>query len=255
MLVIGGREVDVPGQRVLSWMDPPNLRLEPTDSRPRRRATWIRTIVLHTTVGDEPQIIRPGAGPSGMAGRTAAAWASDGRGAGAHVLIDGDGTIYCLADLLRVATFHAEKLNEASIGIEVCQSPRLEIWDAQMRAVVALLDVMTREFGVQRQFQWPYRGPIDRLEAGGYDCVGIVGHRDQTGRRGHGDPGDAPYLALRAAGYEEVDYLARTDLALWRARQHALPGGLRTDGVPGPMTVAALRSLNGSGIWISRPGD
>ena len=63
-LVLAGKPFTVPSLRTISWLDPCGRRLTAEDYR-ARRTTWVRSIVLHTTVGDEPQIVHAGSGPSG----------------------------------------------------------------------------------------------------------------------------------------------------------------------------------------------
>ena len=53
-LVIGGRSISIPGLKVRSWQDDIVMRLAPSDRR-RRTTNWVRSIILHTTIGDEPQ--------------------------------------------------------------------------------------------------------------------------------------------------------------------------------------------------------
>lgn len=255
-LILDGKPRECPGLVTRSWLDPGGLRLGREDHRPRV-TRWIRSIILHATVGDEPQIVRAGAGPSGMAARTVAAWESDRRHAGAHLLVDGDGTIFCVADLVTEATYHAETINEVSIGIELCESRALEVWIGQLDALVLLVDELTRLLGIQRQIHAPYhamRGPVPRLAEGGADCVGIFGHRDQTWKRGQGDPGDAALDSLAAAGYDRFNFATNTDLRTWSNRQMTIE--VWPDGVPGPLTRAQLETHGRPcGMWVPRPGD
>lgn len=262
-LVIDGKVELVAGLEIFNWHDNPKLRLGDEDGR-RRVDRWIRSIVLHTTKGDEPQRVRAYVGPAGLAYRTVAAWGNDSRHAGAHVIIDGDGTIWCLADLVRDVTYHATSLNEVSIGIELAQSSALEIYQSQIDALVTLDDWLTLRFGIARQLQWPYLGedhPVGRLAAGGRDCVGIFGHRDQTEDRGPGDPGNAVYLAHLDRSYEGWDFEHGEDLRINALRQRLANqrgAGLKVDGIPGPATVAAIRRLfpdKPAGLWVVRPGD
>src|SRR3712207_974384 len=121
--VIDGQQEDVLGLSVRSWLDDPALRLEiGEDGRPRF-TRWIRAITLHTTRGipggrdHRPQKILPGVGPTlGAAERIAKSWAMETRQAGAHLIVDFDGSIVCLADLKREVAYHAGEVNEVTIG-------------------------------------------------------------------------------------------------------------------------------------------
>lgn len=259
--VIGGKvEAGPPGIDVKSWRDDPVMRVLVEDSR-QRDTRWVRSLILHATEGDEPQIVRTGAGPAGLAKRVVKSWLSDGRHAGAHLIIDCDGTVWQLADLLTEATFHAQTLNEVSIGIELAQTDRLEIWERQLDVLAqiqaaGILDWLTLRFSIQRQYHHPYLGDsrsVPRLAAGGQDCVGVFGHRDQTTRRGRGDPGDAAFARIEACRYEGFDHVVEADKDAWRPRQSA--AGTTVDGVPGPLTAQALLRTIGRPMWVARPGD
>jgi hypothetical protein len=263
-LIIGGRVVPVPGRRVISWKDDPLVRLRiPEDGR-ARRGGWIRHAILHTTRGipggkdRRPQVVLPGAGASSWSRvNLARMWADDDRNSGAHAVVDFDATIYQLADLETETTFHATTSNDASVGIEIKQGGAAELYTEQLEATADLVDVITRELGIQRQIPSVYRGrPIRRLNEGGdrgVDVVGVFGHRDQTPRRGAGDPGDAILDVLASRRYERFDFDAGEDLGAWRERQKML--GLRVaDGVPGPGTTAALAARGfAGGLWTCPP--
>jgi hypothetical protein len=256
MLVLAGMTADVPGVRTISMDQPGGFVLSPGDCR-RRQTAWIRSIVIHATVGDEPQVLLPGAGAPGLAARTIEGWDSDPRHAGAHLVVDADGTVYQVADLVRTVTYHAESINEVSIGIELAQTHKLELRQVQLDVLVLVLDRLTALLGIQRQYHAPYLGeahPVARLAAGGHDAIGIFGHRDQTVQRGPGDPGDAVFAALAAAGYEAFDFDQGEDRMTWMQRQGEL--GVAADGIPGTKTVAALAAAGRPrGMWVSRPGD
>jgi hypothetical protein len=264
MLIVNGRPEATPGIRVTSYGEEPSLALSREDFRIRARAP--RVIVLHTTKGipalpgkpgpqNRPQDIRPGLGaPAGAGERAARLWAGDERSAAAHLTVDFDGHVYQHADLITVAAYHAGPVNEVSVGIEIYQGRDAELYEGQIYAVVALVDWLTARLGIQRQIPDAYRGgPIPRLERGARDFVGVIGHRDCSGNRGAGDPGDAVFVALAAAGYERFDVAAGADLAAWRARQQSL--GLKPDGIPGPATERALMGIGAiGGLWALRPG-
>lgn len=264
-LVIDGVEHQVPGLDIRNWHDDPEMSIGPIDGR-RRKTRQVQSIGLHATVGDEPQIVLPGAGAPGLARRTVRAWHEDDledRHAGGHLIVDADGTIWCLADLLRDVTFHAEAMNELSVGIEIAQSQRLEIRQVQVSNTVRLCDAVTLLMGIQRAFHSPYLGedkPVARLAAGGKDFVGIFCHRDQTTRRGPGDPGNAIVEAIGEADYDAFNVEEREDIVEWSFRQRRLNqrgAKLTIDGIPGPATRAALQALmlKPGGMWVPRPGD
>jgi hypothetical protein len=252
------------GFKSISWLDQPKLRLAHGSDCRRRTDRWIRGIVLHTTKGipggkdRRPQDVRPGLGPSVEAGlRCARYWSQDGAQAGAHLVVDHDGTVACCADLVRDAAFHCRGVYPVTIGIEIYQGNQAELYQGQLDVVVRLCDWLTRRLGIQRQIPGhAYRGsPVRRLLVNdGLDFVGVYGHRDADANRGAGDPGSHVMRLLGAAGYEDWDLDDEEDLIAWRIRQRAL--GLRTDGVPGPITVEALkRAGHRHGLWVKRPMD
>lgn len=273
-LIISGVEVPVSGLTILSWRDDPRLRLrtmgQARDGRPRQ-VRWIRNICLHTTKGwpshdhPQPQMLRqsPGLKRDNLS-RTARFWSTSPTPAGAHLIVDFDGMVACLADLEREVAYHAGEVNEVSIGIEIYQGNDGELYEGQLDAVVTLLDALTRHFGIQRQFHAPYVGPdgtLTRLSAGhGEDVVGIYGHRDVTTNRALGDPGDLVFQHLEAAGYEKFDFQRAMDRHAWMERQHQLnlthDARLEVDGIPRLATRDALIAAGRShGMWVGRPGD
>lgn len=262
-LIIAGQAEDVPGLHTVSWRDHPELRLRRGEDFRARSALWIRSIILHTTkglparAGDPPQQILTGMrAPVDAGKRCVLYWSQDGRNAGAHLVVDHDGSVACCCDLQIEAAYHATVVNDRSIGIEIYQGQAGELYVAQLQAVVDLCDWLTRRFAIQRQTPHRYAGgPLARLERGGQDCVGVFGHRDVTSNRGPGDPGSTIFEMLAQAGYERFDYGASEDLNTWRSRQ-ALIGADPVDGVPGPATQRMLRSTGRlAGMWVPRPGD
>jgi hypothetical protein len=261
-LIIDGKPEDVPGLRTVSWLDDPRIPrlLGNRDSR-RRTTRWIRGIVLHTTKGipggkdRRAQVVRPGFGPAGDRGlHVSRYWSTSQLQSGAHLIVDFDGEIVQVADLQLEAAHHAGPVNDVTIGIEIYQGSDAELYAEQLATVVQLCDFLTRRFGIQRQIPDVYSGPIARLEGGGRNVVGVYGHRDVTGNRGAGDPGDAVMGLLAAAGYERHNFAREWDREVWQDRQRDL--GLEADGIPGPATVRAIAAAGlKHGMWISRPGD
>jgi hypothetical protein len=270
-LVIGGREFQVPGLVIRNFLDDPKLALSSEDGK-SRSAKWVRSIFNHTTLGipsvvgkpgweNQPQKHLPGSGPK-LADATVSSWSLSKTSGGAHIVVGQDGEMICTADLLTRTTYHATSVNGYSIGVEWTQGQDASLYEDQMAKLVPLMDAITYiltelfESPIQRQIHLPFKAynPVPRLANGGEDAVGIFGHRDQTGNRGPGDPGDWVAERLVAAGYEAFNFAKDTDKAAWKARQAEL--GVGDDGVPGPGTCAALRaSGNASGLWVSRPGD
>jgi hypothetical protein len=261
--ILNGHRVLVPGLDIENWEDNPILRLRKLEDFRTRRSDRVRQIILHTTKGipggndQREQVIFPGLGHSQDAGeRCARWWSKSPESAGAHLVVDHDGKVFCCVDLIREAAQHARHANDTSVGIEIYQGRDAEMYEGQLNVVVELCDWLTRVLGIQRQIPHRYVGASQRLSSplkiG--DVVGILGHRDLATSRGRGDPGPRVMNLLGLAGYEPLDFDQSEDLEVWRRRQRDI--GLKADGVPGPVTVAALRKLGRPhGMWIQRPGD
>lgn len=246
-LLIAGLLHQVPGVEVMSpgAGSPPWLRLSPGDYQ-QRKTKWVRGVVIHTTKGIAPQTILPGKGPNGKDKVVADFWRTDPGHSAAHIVVDMDGSVACLADLATVAAYHATTANDWTVGIEMYQGGGGEIYEATLASTVAVCRVICEAMGIPYQMHHAaYKNaPVARLVPGGRDCVGIYGHRDQTDRRGQGDPGGAIYARLRADGCEAMDFGKREDLDRWISRQQklrAMGEQVDVDGICGPGTMAALR--------------
>lgn len=240
--------------------------LGPGDYR-ARQTTWVRQIILHTTKGIWPQSVRAGSGPGGGGKIVGDFWRDDPAHSAAQLVVDTDGSVVCLCDLARVAAYHAEGSNGWSIGIEMYQLGDGGIYEATLIATTLLVMALTWSGGPRALFPIPaqmpsgyHNRPIRRMEAvlggvrrnlGGPDCVGVFGHRHNTGGRGRGDPGDEIFARLGAVGFESHDYDQSEDRELGMQRQLVLNAadarmGLRfrplaADGVCGPASLAAMR--------------
>lgn len=248
-LLIDGAIVPVDGVTIIGPHDAAWSHLSPGDCRPRQGRP--HQVIVHRTIGDDPDHVLLGKGPSnndaGGAARTAQFWLDDPAHSAAHIVIGLDGTVACLADLVRVEAYHATVSNAYSIGIELHEQPGGVLYQAQLDALVAVVKAICEHVGIQLQVPNGYTGhPLKRMLDGGRDCIGVFGHRDNTEQRGHWDPGDAAMQALIDAGAHPFDFDKMADVAWWMAVQQDLAARKlysgAIDGVPGPATTAALRA-------------
>lgn len=254
-LIIKGEAVEVPGLKVVSWLDDPRWRLRMGEDAHSVSDRWVRAVCQHTTKGypdlehHTPQHVKLGAGPP-RAIDIVEGWRSNGRPGGAHVIVDADGVVYCLADLVYEVAYHAKAANAVTVGVESYQASDSGIYEATLDSLVLVTDAITWLLGVQRQIPVKFKGPLARLggDDRGRDLVGVYGHRDVNDDRTAGDPGDEIMSRLALAGYERVDFVRGADKAVWVARQAEL--GVVTDGIPGPRTCKAAQ-----GLWVHRPID
>jgi hypothetical protein len=206
-----------------------------------RTTKWVRQFILHKTIADDPEKVVGPKGPPGFESYTIEAWNKAGVD-GAHAIGGLDGRVAQLADLLTEETYHATVSNAWSVGYEMKEMPKGEIYQATIDSAVKFTIAACRALGIQLQMPklGSYTGhPIRRMQDGGPDMVGIFGHRDNTERRGKWDPGELVFKALAKAGVEQFDFAHNEDHDVWSMRQKAL--GLPADGVPGPGTLAALK--------------
>lgn len=268
-LIISGREVAIPTVTVANFKDDPKLRLLLGEDGKRRqppkgaKRPRVSSLTFHTTRGipggsdKRAQQVLKGAGPSTNAGRRVVdMWTRDERYAGAHLIIDFDRTVYCIADIVDEESFHATTANHVSVGIEIVQGGQAELYEEQIHTALVVANFLTATLGIQRQIPCKYRRrPHKRLEEGALDWWGVFGHRDQTYNRGEGDPGNYLMDCLATIGYERFDLDAGEDLKAWKARQEWLGFEPKDrDGIPGPATVAALRKAGYvDGLWACPP--
>lgn len=251
-LLIAGHIVDVPGVAIANPYDTPWCKLDGRDYR-ARRTPWVRQVIIHTTKGKWPQAVRLGMGRGGADQIVAEFWRGDPNHSAAHIVIDRDGSVACLADLATVCTYHATMSNDWSVGIELYQELDGSIYEAVFDACARIVPVICEALSIPFQVaSRQYDGkPIARMINGGPDCIGVFGHRDnawdpikQTSTRGRGDPGDLIYTRMIAAGAEPFDYSLKQDLFTWQRRQRALNRlgeRLAVDGQAGPGTMQAMR--------------
>jgi len=162
-LIIGGKSYDVEDQVIQSFQDDKAFGLKPNDGK-KRPKTWIRGIVVHTTKGipggrnKTPQKIKPGIGPNSERDeKVAKMWSTDDRNAGAHLVVDSDGSWVCTCDLQTFAAYHAGNVNSVTVGIEIYQESDAGIYEVQLKNTIVMVNFLTRHFGIQRQFHKPYK--------------------------------------------------------------------------------------------------
>ena len=261
-VVLNGKPRLIPGLPVQNFIDNGALVLKLPEDGAARTTAWIRVIVLHTTQGKWPQLLKPGYGPHvDDAAKVNRYWTNNHKPGGAQFVTDRDGDAGSMCDAFKVAAYHAGKVNQVSEGIEIFQETDGDLYEGQLINTVKLVDALTWFLGIQRQVQEKYVGDIPRLVQGGTNAVGVYGHRDCSDNRGRGDPGDHIYHKLLEAGYEPVNYQTETDIALWLPRQqelNKLGAKLKLDGVAGPATTAAVKKYypdKPRGLWVTRPID
>jgi hypothetical protein len=270
MLLVDDRLIPVAGLNILppaSHGGPGWCQLHPGDYAPRQ-TPWVRQIIVHSTGGKWPQRVIPGGGRPGHAEEIADMWRGADRGGGgrvhsaAQLLVDFDGTIACLCDLLKCAAYHAEASNPWSVGIELCTHPDGSIQETTLKAGAKLIDALCWPvFPIPRQMpRGLYKNqPLSRMEMptptrqnpngrrqlGGPECVGVFGHRDNTSERGRGDPGDAIFAELTVLGFEAWDFESREDLLVGKERQaklNARGARLVVDGQVGARSLLAAEN-------------
>lgn len=250
-LIIGKKEFQVPGLEIVNYYDFRKLKLIPGEDMRRRHTRWVRSIFLHNTKNIETIVVE-GTGPeTRLEDRIARLWATDARHAGAHLCVDWDCTVACLADLLYDAAYHAGQVNEVSIGIEIYEDHLGRIYAGQLAVVHQLVRWLCARFCIQMQMPpRDFDGTIPRLLRGGGDCVGVFGHCHACAKK-RTDPGRSVFHWLAERGFREFDFCNDEDKVFWYDVQKKY--GLAQDGVPGPITCDALRADGAGyrqGLWV-----
>lgn len=287
-LVIDGTEVPIEGKESESFLTNPDLAFPESATEPRE--TKPINIVLHCRggyPGEDSQIV----GFWGTDTTVGADWPfeiaqernkNDGSSASWHISIGPDGRFACHLDLSKTVGNHAGHLNEISIGIEMYvrlndREKKALITVETLDTCVSVCNYITQAFQIQRQFPTEtdfiqrfasanpstrnkrYRRFLDNGRAG-TDYIGILGHRNCSGNKNRGDPGDKIFEYLKEALYESFPAdpsNGESDLAVWRRRQLEeldIPDYL-ANGIPNQLTSAAIRTKlgNTNGIWAGFP--
>lgn len=221
-LVIAGQRVAVPGGEVVTWLDDPSRAPPVTDGK-RRDPAKVLAICLHTSRGQRGAKLRPGARPSTRAETLARYQSTTTREVSWHLTIDSDGTVIQSADLGSWMCWHAGHVNGWTVGVELVQHPDSpDLWQAQLDALVAVCAAASDALSIPRRLMVdgagaPLTVPVGpllseaarsrdgRLLGGrGERWPGVIGHCQVVPDhvRGPGDPGDLPFRALLAAGWQ-----------------------------------------------------
>lgn len=273
-------KLHVDGLNIVQWGERPQAKLSAGDFA-FRDTTWIRQITIHTTGGHWPQPIKPGAGAGGLAANVGVHWQKDPEHSGAHIVIDTNGDVWVMCNLMKHAAYHATTVNDWSIGIEMCTLHDGSIYQATLDACVKLVMALCDLFGIPFQTTsriYKSNTLVSRMKDGGKYVVGVFGHRDNAWKfpwqldkavrakypngyasRGQGDPGDAIYTLCRRAGAMNLDFEKLGDLAYWKPVQRAynVKYGykLDEDGICGPDMVRVLRKhgMWNNGVFLEAP--
>lgn len=241
-LAIDGKRYEVPGVTIVGPDDAVWSHLSAGDGRPRTNRP--NKVILHKTKADDPEVVRPGRGPTGRAERTAKMWAEDPNYSGAHIVVGSDYST-CLEDLVTFCAYHAKLANQTSIGIEMYEELGGIVYQAILDATVSICWSIALRAGIQAQTT-RNMSPLVRFRDGGRALFGFFGHRNVDDSRNRWDPGMAIFEALIKSGFEVFDFAGGEDIEIWKLRQRTLIaqghnlGPTGADGYPGELTRKAL---------------
>lgn len=266
-IILNEQKFEIPNIKTVSWLDSEAKTLGLKEvSHSNARTSWVRGIVCHTIHGKLGKLL-PGIGPDTNIDIVNARYqANTSNAVSWDFTCDLDGTWLIQNDPLKKFTWQATSVNPYTCGFELVQQNNGDLYEGQINKAVEFIDFLTLKLGIQRQIPWdkknncPKKGIVNRIAGSnaGKDVVGVYGHYMQTTNRGYGDPGPYIFEALKNAGYELFDFDNNDDLAVWKERQIKLlkMSAGDADGVPGPKTIAALKSTGYSnGLWVKRPID
>lgn len=211
-LIIDGARVPVPGVRVCTWRDDPKRAPRVTDGA--TRTVKPVAIVLHTSRGVRG-VVRDGARASTRAETLALYQTRTAREVSWCATVDTDGDVLQQCDAATWTCWHAGHANRWTVGIEMVQHPDTgDLWRAQVDATVAVVRVLCDTLGIPRRVPVgadgrPVVGVVPSWQSAAKGGAatrwpGVIGHRHLTTDRGPGDPGDAIFEALLAAGFAGV---------------------------------------------------
>lgn len=212
-MIVNGVRVPCPGVReIVTWLDDPRRAPRVTDGRTRTHPPV--AVVLHTTRGREGALV-DGPAPASTQAETLALYQSrTAREVSWHLTVDTDGTVLQQADLVSWSCWHAGHANGWTIGVELVQRADGAVYVSQLDTAVSLVQAICDVTAIPRRVPVDRKGAPLRVSVAawrspgasrpglGERWPGVIGHRNLTDDRGPGDPGDAVFRALLAAGFE-----------------------------------------------------
>ena len=211
-MIVDGKRVEVPGVRVVTWLDDPKRAPRVTDGATRRQRPL--AIVLHTSRG-VPGRLREGSRPSTTAETLALYQSRTARKVSWHLTVDTDGDVLQQADVSTWTCWHAGHANRWTVGIELVQHQDSgDLWSVQLTALVSVVGALCDALAIPRRYPVladgsPVLAPVRAWQTtaeGGKATPwqGVLPHCALTRDRGPGDCGPWPFAALRAAGWQGV---------------------------------------------------
>lgn len=202
-LIVAGKQIAAPLAVVDFLQDPTTAMARPWNTRPRRgeRPVGIVLHAQHAPADGKRQRVhdRQAAATELTARALIAEWRRRRAFVGGHLVLDGDGSAYCCADLAEEAAFHAPGCNGSTVGLFVSTARDASVFAAQLVALPLLVGAVSDALDIPRRVAYPYRG---RARVGIAGEAGVWGYRDCAEDR-PGDPGDLLVGALAAAGWEK----------------------------------------------------
>ena len=264
-LIINRKKIEVPGVDIVQIGDVQKWGYA-------RKSRRVDKIVLHNIWGYLSHLAKAGLPQTKIVEESINAkiefiisrvWKEQGR-IGTHLIIDGDGSVGQLGDLVTRVGVHAHdsSTNWHSWAVELYRRKRDgAIPRITLETLVKVLDPVHTSLGIQKQcseWEGDWQG---RLADDSPHWNGLLRHCDVTPKRTVHDPSEVVMEFLRQCGYMFFDTRRREDVEFWKVIQKA--HGLNPDGWPGWDTCLALKAdgvrggiyANGKGVQVADQFD
>lgn len=213
-VIIHGTEREIPGIPCVPWTRDPSIRLVIGQDGCKRRGGPPVWCVWHTTRGQDRKRYLPGLGPAGqLAEANAHYWRNSPKSAGAHLILDHDGTLVQTADLADEVAYGASWRNGDAINVEIAEGgsgPEGVLYDGQLDVAARLALWLSEAFPtIPKVCQSVYHGhAIPALKRPVAPGGGHIQHCDCDNGRSVGDAGPELRARMIAAGLAPVDFAA-----------------------------------------------